>query len=97
MRLFNIEQYLDDVIGISNIYAESKVSVGREYITRSGIDTGKTVLIGDTVHDYEVAQALGVDCILIANGHQSKHRLLECGGPVLDDIINVTITVRGRG
>ena len=47
------------------------------------------VLIGDTVHDFEVSCALSVDCLLIANGHQSREALLKCGVPVLDDIMNV--------
>jgi len=86
IKLFGIEHYFDEVIGISNIYAKSKVVVGQEYIARTGLDKNKAVLIGDTVHDYDVAKALGIDCILIANGHQHKHKLLECGVPVLDDI-----------
>ena len=88
--LFDIERYLDDILGISNIYAESKLSVGQSYI--GGI-SGKAVLIGDTVHDYEVAAALGIDCVLIANGHQHKYKLLECGVPVLEDIKEVMTEV----
>ena len=85
-RLFDIERYFDDILGISNIYAESKVHVGQSYIAGNDICAGKTVLIGDTVHDYEVAATLGIDCILIANGHQHKHTLIKCGIPVLNDI-----------
>ena len=84
--LFDIERYLDDILGVSDIYAESKLSIGKSYI--DGI-SGKAVLIGDTVHDYEVASALGADCILISNGHQRKHTLIECGVPVLNDITEV--------
>jgi len=86
INLFNIRDYFDEIIGISNIYAKSKVDAGQEYIVRSGLDKSKTILIGDTVHDHEAAKALGVDCILISKGHQHKHKLLECGVPVFDDI-----------
>jgi len=82
--LLKVEPYFDDILGISNIYAGSKLDVGRAHISRA--DIGKAVLIGDTVHDYEVAAEMGVDCILISNGHQHRHTLLECGVPVLDDI-----------
>jgi len=41
-------------------------------------------MVGDTVHDYEVAQAMGTDCILIASGHNSRDRLEETGVLVLD-------------
>jgi phosphoglycolate phosphatase len=43
-------------------------------------------MIGDTVHDYEVANKIGADCILIADGHQSKDKLLETGGRVYDSL-----------
>ena len=87
--LFDIERYFDEIIGISDIYAGSKLTAGKEYIARNCLDNGKSVLIGDTVHDHEVAKALGIGCILISNGHQHKHKLLECGVPVLDDIRDV--------
>ena len=87
--LFDIECYIDDILGISNIYAESKVNIAQEYISRNDICGSKAVLIGDTVHDYEVAVTLGIDCILISNGHQHKHTLLECGVPILNDIKEV--------
>jgi len=56
-------------------------------MTRKGIIDA--LLIGDTVHDYEVAKALGVDCVLIPNGHQSREKLLLCNVPILDNITHV--------
>ena len=44
------------------------------------------MVVGDTEHDYEVARAMDADCILVANGHQSKTRLQALGVPVLDDV-----------
>ena len=44
------------------------------------------LLVGDTLHDAEVAQVLGTDCILIADGHQSKERLAQSGLPVVDSL-----------
>jgi len=84
---FDISNYFDEILGISDIYAKSKLDIGRDYTTRKSIKNA--VLIGDTKHDYEVAMALGIDCILIPNGHQSKSALLLCGVPVLDDISRV--------
>ena len=46
----------------------------------AGVDT---LLIGDSLHDHEVAEALGVRCLLISQGHQSHARLAQCGAPVL--------------
>ena len=46
----------------------------------------EVVLIGDTLHDAEVAEAIGVDCVLVAHGHQSKQRLKQGGVPVVDSL-----------
>ena len=40
-------------------------------------------MIGDSVHDYEVAQALGVRCVLQSGGHQPPEKLRETGAPVV--------------
>lgn len=87
MKSFTISSYFDEILGISDIYAKSKIEAGMDYIRRANIK--KAVLIGDTKHDFEVAQALGTDCILISNGHQSKGDLLSCNVPVLDKIDDV--------
>lgn len=84
---FNISNYFDEMLGISDIYAKSKILIGKEYIKKQNIK--KAVLIGDTLHDYEVAQALNVDCLLIAKGHQSEALLRTSSVPVLNDITGV--------
>lgn len=81
--LFGIGRYFDDILGISDIYAESKLGTGRAYMAKKSICAKKAALIGDTAHDHEVAEALGIDCILISNGHQNRRKLLECGAVAL--------------
>jgi len=84
MSEFDIGHYFDEVLGLGDIYAKSKIDLGVGYMERNG--TKNTLLIGDTTHDYEVAKTLGVDCILVANGHQNRETLLSCNVDVLDDI-----------
>ena len=36
------------------------------------------LMIGDTDHDAEVAAAMGVDCVLLSCGHQSREKLEKC-------------------
>jgi len=50
------------------------------------------VLIGDTIHDKEAADALGVECILVANCHQSKNALLSINAVVVDSLADVKTT-----
>jgi len=76
--------YFDEILGLDNLKASSKIDIAKEWISR--VKPASAVLIGDTVHDYETASAVGIDCILITGGHQNKGTLLRCGVPVLDDI-----------
>lgn len=83
---FGINDYFIDLNGLDNIYAASKIDIGRKWIKKSGFKRGEVVLVGDTIHDFEVATEIGADSILIASGHQTREKLLKCGVPVFDDL-----------
>ena len=84
-----ILNYFDAVSGIDNIYAGSKREMARAFLDRLGLNSHNMVLVGDTLHDREVAQALGIDYLLVAAGHQSKSRLLEKTDKVVDILSEV--------
>lgn len=79
---FPIRPYFDELLGLGDIYAGSKESIGRTYLQFSPIGPEETVVLGDTLHDADVAKAMGTRCILIARGHQSLQTLLTAGVPV---------------
>lgn len=83
---YGIKHYFQDILGASDLLAASKVERAIRYFKEKQIPLEEAVLIGDAVHDYEVAQALGIDCILMAYGHQDKESLEECGCPVYDNL-----------
>ena len=85
----NIFGYFDAVSGINNIYADGKIGVAREVFSKLKIRKEDTILIGDSIHDSEVANALGIGHILVAAGHQSKQRLLEVTPHVVDSLKEV--------
>jgi phosphoglycolate phosphatase len=74
---FDLIEIFRFVYGIDNRLAGSKVHRGIELIKNSGVDPQNTVLIGDTLHDLEVAQAMEIDCVLISHGHQCPTRLRQ--------------------
>ena len=41
-------------------------------------------MIGDTLHDAEVAEQCGFDCILFSGGHVAKQRLETTGFKIID-------------
>lgn len=74
---FAIDFHFERACGSDDIYAAGKIERGRRMLETLDICPAKTVMIGDTVHDAEVARALGFDCILFAGGHNSEWRLQE--------------------
>lgn len=74
---FAIDSHFERACGSDDIYAAGKIERGRRMLETLDICPAKTVMIGDTVHDAEVARALGFDCILFAGGHNSEWRLQE--------------------
>ena len=84
-----IAEYFDEVLGIDNIYAGSKVDIALNWIRDK--DPKDCMMIGDSLHDLETAQAMGVDCVLVAKGHQAKDVLLKSYDKVVDDIREVEL------
>ena len=87
LKQLNILNMFDEILGLDNIHAYSKQSLGVKWINQN--PNISAVFLGDTEHDYTTANAMGVDCILVANGHQSKETLLKCGCMVIDDIYEI--------
>lgn len=77
----NIQHFFNEISGINNIYASSKIENGKSLIQKHGLKAEEICLLGDTTHDYEVAQSLGCHCYLIAAGHQSFEKLKATGCP----------------
>ncbi|MBR3693007.1 MAG: HAD hydrolase-like protein [Erysipelotrichales bacterium] len=91
---FGVGMYMDDILGISDIYATSKVHIGLEFIEKSGYDKASIVMIGDTIHDFEVATQMGIDCILVSRGHQSIEVLASCGVSIVssaEDVVSLLV------
>jgi phosphoglycolate phosphatase len=79
---FGIRKHFIGLVGADNIYAEGKVAQGRNWVEQLHWRPDEIVLVGDTLHDFEVAQAIGADCILLGHGHHASDRLAETGVPV---------------
>ena len=74
------------LVGISDVLAGGKIAQGKRFLDARGGGSTGYVMIGDTVHDYEVAAALGIACILIPSGHCSRARLTACNAEVVDSV-----------
>lgn len=74
---FNVGHFFDERFGVNDHYASGKIARGFELINHANLNLQKTILIGDTIHDFEVAKELGISCLLLADGHQSHERLKQ--------------------
>ncbi|MBN1984037.1 MAG: HAD family hydrolase [Chitinivibrionales bacterium] len=86
---FDLHPLFSHIVGLDNHFAAGKLVQGQSLFTRlkdSGAERQSMILVGDTVHDFAVASALGIDCILVAHGHHSRNKLLACGCPVVGNL-----------
>lgn len=76
VKKFGIFPFIDKISGADNSLADSKINRAKELFDSLQIDRNDAIIIGDTLHDLETANELGIDCILVTCGHQGK-KLLE--------------------
>jgi phosphoglycolate phosphatase len=81
-----VREWFEAINGVDNYHALGKVDLGRRWVTQLDIEPSEVLLIGDTVHDHEVAQAMGVACWLIHSGHQDRARLAVRGVRVIESL-----------
>lgn len=85
-QAYDIVKYFDDILGIDNIHAASKVEIALKYLESKNINGEEVLFIGDTLHDLEVAKCLKADCKLVSCGHQSVEVLATGGVEILDSV-----------
>ena len=89
VKAAGVSDFLDAVYGVDNLDGATKLSRGQDLLRHIKAIRGATefFFVGDTLHDAEVAKALGARCILVAGGHQSSARLAAAGVPVADSLV----------
>jgi len=84
-----IAHFFEQICGIEDHFAHSKSDRAKKMMEAAAIRRDETVMVGDTLHDVEVAAGIGVEIVLIARGHQSPERLAEAGTKLLPDLISL--------
>lgn len=69
-------KYFKKIVGNDDYSVASKLMKAKELRKELAADDS-ILFIGDMYHDYEVAQAIGADCILYGNGHQETRESAE--------------------
>ncbi len=89
LNYFQVRSWFEKIVGLDDYYAHSKLENGKRFINELNIDNNQVLLIGDTLHDFEVADALGINCVLLTNGHQPRHRLQSCAVKLFDTLADL--------
>jgi len=86
VKYLRIDQYFDFIQGIEDHYAGGKAHLGGEIIKKTGLSGHEVLFAGDTYHDYEVAQEMGCNTVLISRGHNLIEKLQETGASVINSL-----------
>lgn len=90
VKLLGLDKYFEYVLGTTSIKAYGKTIIAQEFLDKHNLDSEHTLMIGDSLHDKEVADVLKCKCILVASGHQSKARLLKANTTVVDSLSEIS-------
>jgi len=90
LKYYNIQSQFLLIVGLDNHYADSKIQNGINLIKQLNYNLENILLIGDTAHDFDVAQEIGVDSILLSHGHYSYSRLVQTDSMIVNNIIDLS-------
>ena len=89
IKYYNIQNYFINIVGLDNYYASSKVGNGIKLANHINLSLQEILIIGDTDHDFEVARAIGIDCIPLSHGHHSSNRLKKTGAVIMQNLLDI--------
>lgn len=88
---FGLRAYFIAVLGIEDQHAHGKLARGEYWMQQLRLPPESILMVGDTLHDYQIAQKLGIDCVLLTSGHQSRERLENSSAPVYNSLEEIEI------
>ncbi len=87
VRQHQIDHHFEHIMGENDDYAHGKVANAKQLRANlQEMNHHRLLLIGDTTHDFEVAEAIEADCVLVAHGHHSHQKLQKTGAKVVDSL-----------
>ena len=89
VKAHNLQKYFIKILGIDNQYATGKTELGMSLIKNLSYNNNEVVLIGDTIHDSDVAESMNIDCLLMDQGHVNNDRLQKTGRKVFSNLTEV--------
>ncbi len=94
---YGLRSHFAAVAGVDNGLGKGKIERGHRHLAALNCRVDEVLLVGDTLHDIEVAAALGVHCVLLPSGHQSRRRLELGECTVVDELFAVAALLGLQG
>ena len=91
VNFYKISDFFVKLLGLNDHYAVSKVESGKIFLQDLSLNPKEVLLIGDTIHDYEVSKAIGCDCILVTCGHQHLNKFKNYDVPVYNSLSDLIL------
>ncbi|MDF1489042.1 HAD family hydrolase [Tessaracoccus caeni] len=92
MRPHGVHGAFSDILSIDDAYDASKYDVIAAWLTATNIPPTRVVMVGDTNHDLEIAEALGTQFVHFTGGHQSLDGADVARIDSLDELISLLST-----
>ena len=85
VTFYGLNKSFVKVVGVENDLAFGKKELAKD-LKNKFCRNCDVLVVGDTYLDFEVANYIGADCVLVSWGHYSLGRLSGCGVPVVRSV-----------
>ncbi|MDD6251617.1 MAG: HAD hydrolase-like protein [Oscillospiraceae bacterium] len=90
----SLSEYFSEVLARKDLMATDKLYLAEGYFKENGINPEETVVIGDCVADFQMAEALSCDCVLTTKGHQGRDEFKATTAIVIDSLLELKNIVK---
>lgn len=87
---YKVRKYFENIVGVNNQYAYGKIKEGIGLLEKVKHKKDRILIIGDTVHDAEIATQLGIQCLLLSCGHNDESQLSNTNYKIIDCHAKIT-------
>ena len=91
---YNITGYVDSIDGANNTYAKGKLDRIVTHFQKLRLDPSEVILVGDTLHDWQISEHINCQVYLFSKGHINEKRLSEVKAPILNSLADLMHLVR---
>lgn len=83
---YGVDRFLQGVFGIDNHLGERKTEIGKQLMKTLSLQGDECLMIGDSIHDSEVAKACKFKCVLYSGGHVSVEKLKTTRNQIINKL-----------